>query len=88
MHVRLINVDDNPAVADIIQMVMTEFKAIGCGYSINDPEVDDMYAAYAGNRFAFYVVELDEQVLGCAGFAPLQGGDPETCELRKMYFLP
>jgi len=88
IHIRPINAEDNPTVADIIRIVMTEFGAIGCGYSINDPEVDGMYAAYRGKRLAFYVVELDGQVLGCAGFVPLQGGDPETCELRKMYLLP
>jgi putative acetyltransferase len=27
-------------------------------------------------------------VVGGGGFAPLQGGDGRTCELRKMYFLP
>jgi putative acetyltransferase len=29
-----------------------------------------------------------DEVVGGGGFAPLVGGDPETCELRKMYFLP
>jgi putative acetyltransferase len=27
-------------------------------------------------------------VYGCGGIAPLRGGDPDTCELKKMYFLP
>jgi len=73
-------------VADIIRLVMTEFKAIGCGYSINDSEVNDMYTAYAPDRSAFYVVELDGQVLGCGGFGPLTGAEQDICELRKMYF--
>ena len=42
---RLIDKNDNAVVADIIRLVMTEFKAVGCGYSINDSEVDDMYSA-------------------------------------------
>ena len=74
-------------VADIIRLVMTEFQAVGCGYSINDLEVDDMHTAYTREGSAFYVVELDARVLGCGGFAPLTGGDPDTCELRKMYFM-
>ena len=78
---------DNAVVAEIIRSVMTEFKAVGCGYSINDSEVDDMYAAYAPQGSAFYVVEAAGKVLGCGGYAPLTGGDKETCELRKMYFL-
>ena len=85
-NIRLIEADDNAVVADIIHLVMTEFKAVGCGYSINDSEIDDMYSAYATEGSAFYVVTLHERVLGCGGFGPLTGGGRETCELRKMYF--
>ena len=84
--IRLMEEKDKTVVTDIIRLVMTEFGAVGCGYSINDSEVDDMYAAYAPAGSEFYVVELDGQVLGCGGFAPLTGGDKVTCELRKMYF--
>jgi putative acetyltransferase len=87
LKIRPIEKNDNTAVADIIRLVMTEFEAIGCGYSINDSEVDDMHSAYAPEGSAFYVVELDGRVLGCGGFGPLTGGDPDICELRKMYFL-
>jgi putative acetyltransferase len=34
------------------------------------------------------VVERDGVVEGGGGVAPLEGGDADTCELRKMYFLP
>jgi len=86
LQIRLIEKDDNTVVAEIIRMVMTEFKAVGHGYSINDSEVDDMHGAYQAEAAAFYVVELDGQVLGCGGFGPLTGSDRLTCELRKMYF--
>lgn len=86
LRIRLIEQQDNAVVADIIRLVMTEFKAVGCGFSISDAEVDDMYNAYAPERSAFYVVELDGQVLGCGGFGPLAEADEDTCELRKMYF--
>ena len=87
LTIRPVEKSDNDVVAQIIRLVMTEFKAVGCGYSINDSEVDDMYTAYAVERSAFYVVELDGQVLGCGGFGPLSGGEVDTCELRKMYFM-
>jgi len=86
IRIRLIETDDNTVVAEIIRQVMTEFQAIGCGYSINDPEINDMHTAYAMKDSAFYVVTLHDRVLGCGGFGPLTGGDSETCELRKMYF--
>ena len=86
LKIRPIEKDDNAVVADIIRLVMTEFEAIGGGFSINDAEVDDMYTAYAPERSLFYVVELDGRILGCGGFGPLTGADGDTCELRKMYF--
>jgi putative acetyltransferase len=86
--IRPIRVADNPAVAGIIRQVMTEFGATGCGYSIGDAEVDAMFEAYPAPAAAFFVVERAGKVLGCGGVAPLQGGEPGVCELRKMYFLP
>jgi len=86
VQIRPISREDNAVVTDIIRLVMTEFRAVGCGYSISDSEVDDMFAAYATEGSAFYVVELDGRVLGCGGFGPLTGGKKDTCELRKMYF--
>jgi putative acetyltransferase len=88
IHIRRISPEDNPAVADIIRNVMTEFGAVGCGFSIEDAEVDAMYEAYPEPDSMFYVIEWDNEILGCGGIGPLVGGDPGVCELKKMYFLP
>jgi putative acetyltransferase len=79
---------DDAAVATIIRTVMPEFGADGPGFAIHDPEVSTMSAAYARPRHAYFVVERAGRVIGGAGIAPLEGGDPDVCELRKMYFLP
>ena len=79
---------DDAAVAGIIRTVMPAFGAVGSGFAINDPEVDWMSRAYGAPRHAYFVVTRGGHVLGGAGIAPLAGGDPDTCELRKMYFLP
>lgn len=89
--IREIAEKDNATVAAIIRTVMPEFDCVGEGYSIEDPEVDEMYSAFQqpGGR-AFYVVErqADGRLLGCGGYAPLAGEDhPNVCELQKMYFL-
>ena len=86
--IRRIRQGDNAAVGGIIREVMTEFGAVGCEFSIADPEVDAMYEAYPAPDAAFYVVEVDGRVLGCGGMGPLAGGPSDVCELRKMYFLP
>jgi putative acetyltransferase len=86
--IRPIMSGDDAAMAAIIRAVMPEFGAVGDGFAINDPEVDWMSRAYAQPRSAYFVVERDGIVLGGGGVAPLDGGDGDTCELRKMYFLP
>lgn len=86
---RPIQLIDNQPVAKIIRTVMTEFGAVGEGYSIMDPEVDSMFEAYSGPGAAFFVVAKKDtgEVLGCGGLGPLAGEEEGVCELKKMYFL-
>ena len=86
--IRPIEPRDDADVARIIRTVMPEFGATGDGFAIKDPEVDWMSRAYGEPRSAYFVVEREGRVEGGGGVAPLVGGDPDTCELRKMYFLP
>jgi len=87
VSLRPIRAGDDAAVAAIIRAVMTEFDAVGAGFAINDAEVDAMTAAYSRPGAAYFVVEFDGRVVGGGGVAPLQGGEPGVCELRKMYLL-
>jgi putative acetyltransferase len=79
---------DDATVAAIIRKVMPEFGAGGDGFAIHDAEVDAMSEAYSRPRSAYFVVEIDGEAVGGAGVAPLEHGEPDVCELRKMYFLP
>ena len=88
LEIRPIRASDDSAVAGIIRTVMPEFGASGPGFAILDPEVDGMSASYARPRAAYFVVSDGARVLGGGGVAALDGGDADTCELRKMYFLP
>jgi len=88
LRIRPIETRDDPRMAEIIRTVMPEFGACGSGFAINDPEVDWMTRAYAAPRSAYFVVEREGVVEGGGGVAPLEGGDADVCELRKMYFLP
>ena len=87
-NMRRIRRTDNAAVAGIIRGVMTEYGAVGAGFAIQDAEIDDMFSAYPRKTAAFFVIERDDRILGCGGIGPLRGGAQDTCELRKMYFLP
>jgi putative acetyltransferase len=75
-------------MAEIIREVMTEFGAVGEGYSIEDPEVDDMFGSYSINRAAFFIAERAGEMLGGAGVAHLTAAAEDVCELRKMYVIP
>jgi putative acetyltransferase len=86
--IRPIEPRDNPFVRNIIKTVMPEFGASGQGFAIHDNEVEDMFAAYSKERCAYFVCEIGGKIVGGGGVAPLEGGDGETCELKKMYFLP
>jgi putative acetyltransferase len=88
VEIRPIRDQDDRAVEQVIRQVMTSYGATGAGFSIQDPEVSAMSAAYAGARAAYFVAVHHGVVLGGAGVAPLAGGDPATCELKKMYLLP
>lgn len=88
IHIRPIRPEDDATVAQIIRTVMPEFGADGPGFAIHDAEVDCMASAYAVPGRAYFVLERAGRVVGGAGVAPLDGGPPEVCELRKMYFLP
>ena len=84
---RPITADDDAAMAQVIRTVMPEFGASGPGFAINDPEVEHLSIAYAAPRAEYFVLVHDGRVVGGGGIAPLAGGDPDVCELRKMYFL-
>jgi putative acetyltransferase len=86
--IRPIETRDDASVAAIIRSVMPEFGADGPGFAIHDTEVAAMSVAYARSRCAYFVVEVDGLVQGGGGIAPLEAGAADTCELRKMYFMP
>lgn len=85
-NLRTIQAKDNEQVAKLIKTVMTEFDCVGDGYSINDPEVENIFEAYSKDRHAFWVIESEDKILGCGGIGQLEGADESICELKKMYF--
>ena len=83
--IRPIRADDDAAMAAVIRTVMPEFGATGCGFAINDPEVDWMSLAYAEPRHAYFVVERDGAlILVDDERLPLREG--ETPVLKQVRF--
>lgn len=87
-RIRQIRPEDNQQVKKVIQNVLVEMGVPKVGTAYEDETLNDMYSAYLSPRSAYFVVEEEERLIGCAGIAPLAGGDMQVCELQKMYFLP
>jgi putative acetyltransferase len=89
LQVRRITANDNAAIAQVIREVSAECGLTADkGYTVSDPNLDHLFDVYSQPRCAYWVVELDGQVVGGGGVAPLEGADVSLCELQKMYFLP
>ncbi len=89
LALRRITAHDNPAIARVIREVSAEYGLTADkGYTVADPNLDELYQLYSKPGHAYWVVELDGKVVGGGGVAPLSCSDSDICELQKMYFLP
>jgi putative acetyltransferase len=86
--IRKIESHDNQAVAELIRSVFDELEIPKVGTAYADPYLDLMFEEYNKPKSVYFVVENEGEIVGCAGIAPLENGDPAICELQKMYFLP
>lgn len=86
---RRLTLQDNPAIARVIRQVSAEYGLTADkGYTVADPNLDELYQVYSQPGHAYWVVEYDGEVVGGGGIAPLTGSEADICELQKMYFLP
>ncbi|WP_409309155.1 GNAT family N-acetyltransferase [Pectobacterium sp. B1J-3] len=89
LRVRPITVQDDAAIAYVIRCVSAEFGLTADkGYTVSDPNLDNLFTLYNQPNSAYWVVEHEGKVVGGGGIAPLIAGDDDVCELQKMYFLP
>ena len=84
--IREITATDNAAMAQIIRDVSAEYGLTADkGYGVSDPTLDSLSKVYQHSNACYWVIELDGQILGGGGIAPLNN-QPGVCELQKMYF--
>ena len=76
---------DNEAVATLIRGILEDMGVPKVGTAYADRSLDEMYETYQKPKCAFYVIALNNDVIGCAGIAPLEGYPGKICELQKMY---
>jgi putative acetyltransferase len=88
IHIRPIEVQDNPHIERIIRQVLTEFGANKPGFAWQDPELSRLSEAYQSSDRCYLVALDGEHILGGAGIAPFDCDEEGVCELQKMYLLP
>lgn len=57
------------------------------GYTVADPNLDELYQMYSQPGHAYWVVEYHGEVVGGGGIAPLTGSESDICELQKCIFF-
>lgn len=85
--IREIEKGDNPYLAIVIRRTLEELDKALDGTVYTDPITDSLFEYYQHPRRIYYVVELDGQIVGGSGIAPIENQDQNYCELQKMYLL-
>jgi putative acetyltransferase len=78
--------EDNPGIAALIRSVLGDLGVPKTGTALADKSLDNLFEYYTQARSAYFVVLVNDRLLGGGGIGPLQGGPEAVCELQKMYF--
>jgi putative acetyltransferase len=84
IELRLLEPTDVPALLTIIADSRAEY-GIAAKAPLLEPADQALFETYQRQRSLYFVATLDGEILGGAGVAPLNGADPLTCELQRMY---
>lgn len=79
---------DDEALAKLIRTVLTEFKANKPGTAYYDESTDHLSEVFLHPNSAYWVVEMDDAIIGGGGIYPTEGLPADTCELVKLYLYP
>lgn len=86
--IRPIQARDDAAIARIIRRSLETHGLDRPGTAYFDPELDHLSAYYsAAPRRAYFIAELDGEVVGGAGTSPMAGAT-DTAKLQKLYVAP
>lgn len=85
MIIRKIIADDNAAIAAIIRNSLKEFKADKPGTVYFDATTDHLSDVFKKRKSAYFIVEINGEVVGGGGIYPTKGLPESVCELVKLY---
>lgn len=86
--IRNIQPQDNPYLSKIVKDTLAEFGANHPNTVYYDPTTDALFEMFQKKGAAYFVAELNDEIVGGGGIYPTDGLPADTCELVKMYLLP
>ena len=86
--IRDLQKEDNPALAKVVRDTLAEFGANHPNTVYYDPTTDTLFEVFQTPRSKYFLVEINNKIVGGGGIYPTDGLPPDTCELVKMYLLP
>jgi len=84
---RKIKASDNIEIAAVIRAVLTEHGLNIPGTVFTDPTTDELFETFSVDKAEYWVVEIDEVIVGGAGLYPTSGLEDDCTELVKLYLL-
>lgn len=88
MTIRKIQSADNHTLGTVIQQVFREFGIDRPGTAYYDPQLFSLSELFETPGSAYWVAEIDNEIVGGGGIFPTQGLHPDCVELVKFYLLP
>lgn len=88
IQIRIIEQNDNKALAKIIRNTLTEFGANHPGTVFFDEATDHLFELFQQPLSIYFIATINDKMVGGGGIYPTEGLPENTCELVKMYLLP
>ena len=88
INIRFIQPSDNPFLSKIVKDTLAEFGANHPNTVYYDPTTDTLFELFQKKGAAYFVAEINNEIVGGGGIYPTEGLPADTCELVKMYLLP
>ena len=86
LNIREIQPEDNPLIAKIIRTALEEYDEAKPGTVYTDPTTDKIFETFSSTpKSAYFIAELDDEVIGGCGIFPTKNLPEGYAELVKIY---
>ncbi len=88
MLIRDILPSDNNVIATVIRSILEDFGVPKSKSTYADESLNHLFEFYKKKGAHYFVVEIENKIVGGAGIDQLDNFLGPVCELQKMYLLP